>query len=55
MLLAVTKIKLLCVLASQTGLKRVAEEFPGLEVCFNVVFPLFVSHHLYLLDMGGCG
>ena len=28
----VTKIKLLCVLASQTGLVNVQKEFPGLEV-----------------------
>lgn len=29
----VNQIKLLCILGSEDGLKRVQEEYPGLEVC----------------------
>ena len=43
-LFAVTKIKLLCILASQDGLKRVHKEFPELEVRRGLPSRFTTSH-----------
>ncbi|KAJ3523937.1 hypothetical protein NM688_g8643 [Phlebia brevispora] len=51
----VTRIKLLCILASEDGLKRVEEEFPGLEVWAAAVDPQLTKDGLIAPGLGDTG
>ncbi|KAI0080646.1 UDP-N-acetylglucosamine 1-carboxyvinyltransferase [Panus rudis PR-1116 ss-1] len=51
----VTKIKLLCVLASQDGLKHVQKEYPGLEIWVAAVDPLLTPNGLVSPGLGDTG
>ncbi|EPQ59350.1 armadillo/beta-catenin/plakoglobin [Gloeophyllum trabeum ATCC 11539] len=49
------RIKLLCILASQDGLKRVKAEFPGLEVWVATVDPILTDKGLISPGLGDTG
>ncbi|KAF7790873.1 hypothetical protein EIP86_001831 [Pleurotus ostreatoroseus] len=51
----VNQIKLLCVLASQDGLKHVQEEYPGLEVWAAAVDPQLTKDGLIAPGLGDTG
>ncbi|KAH8106067.1 armadillo/beta-catenin/plakoglobin [Cristinia sonorae] len=51
----VTKVKLLCVLASQDGLKHVQAEFPGLEIWVSAVDPNLTPNGLISPGLGDTG
>ncbi|KAI9066404.1 UDP-N-acetylglucosamine 1-carboxyvinyltransferase [Trametes sanguinea] len=51
----VNKIKLLCVLGSQDGLKRVQSEFPGVEIWVAAVDPHLTSNGLISPGLGDTG
>ncbi|KAI0347421.1 UDP-N-acetylglucosamine 1-carboxyvinyltransferase [Trametopsis cervina] len=51
----VTKVKLLCVLASQDGLQHVQDEFPGLEVWVAAVDPKLTVDGLISPGLGDTG
>ncbi|KAL7282223.1 hypothetical protein ACG7TL_003692 [Trametes sanguinea] len=51
----VNKIKLLCVLGSQDGLKRVQAEFPGVEIWVAAVDPHLTSNGLISPGLGDTG
>ncbi|EKM59417.1 uncharacterized protein PHACADRAFT_249889 [Phanerochaete carnosa HHB-10118-sp] len=51
----VTKIKLLCVLASQDGLANVQKDFPGLEIWAAAVDPLLTTDGLIAPGLGDTG
>ncbi|OBZ76979.1 putative sulfite reductase [NADPH] flavoprotein component [Grifola frondosa] len=50
-----TKVKLLCVLASQEGLKRVQSEYPGVEIWVAGVDPDLTSRGLISPGLGDTG
>ncbi|KZT12860.1 armadillo/beta-catenin/plakoglobin [Laetiporus sulphureus 93-53] len=51
----IKRIKLLCILASQTGLKRVATESPDLEIWVSSVDPELTSRGLISPGLGDTG
>ncbi|KAI0723059.1 armadillo/beta-catenin/plakoglobin [Earliella scabrosa] len=51
----VSKIKLLCILASQDGLKHVQKEFPGLEIWVAAVDPTLTPQGLISPGLGDTG
>ncbi|CCM04862.1 uncharacterized protein FIBRA_07055 [Fibroporia radiculosa] len=53
--LPITRIKLLCVLASKTGLDRVKADFPDLEVWVSAVDPELTSSGLISPGLGDTG
>ncbi|KDQ64706.1 hypothetical protein JAAARDRAFT_145747 [Jaapia argillacea MUCL 33604] len=53
--LPITKVKLLCILGSQDGLKRVQEEFPGLEIWVAAVDPTLTANGLIAPGLGDTG
>ncbi len=50
----VNKVKLLCILASEEGLKNLSGQFPGLEVGYHIHAHTRSAFSYFGVDMGRC-